>query len=73
MEIGVSLPEDDVDAPVGAPGVGSRPAVGHKAERLRSASALGPAYEDAWRQWAEAGEAEAWDRTVGDGLADTSQ
>jgi hypothetical protein len=37
--------------------------------RLLRASELGGDYADAWKEWSEAGDAEAWDVVVGDGLA----
>ena len=76
MKISVSLPADDVDfldAYADAQGIASRSAVVHKAVRLLKASELGPAYEDAWREWAETDDAAAWDRTIGDGLADATR
>ncbi len=71
MKVSVSLPEEDVeflDAYARAQGVGSRSAVVHKAVRLLRASELGPAYEDAWREWSDAGEADIWSTTAADGL-----
>ena len=76
MKLSVSLPEDDVeflDAYARAQGITSRSAVVHKAVRLLRASELGPAYEDAWREWAESDDAGAWDGAVGDGLTDASR
>ncbi len=72
MKVSVSLPDEDVDfldAYASSQGFASRSAVVHKAVRLLRASELGPAYEDAWQQWAAAGEAEAWEPTASDGLA----
>jgi hypothetical protein len=37
------------------------------------ASELGAAYEDAWQEWFESGDAEAWDAIVDDGLTSCSQ
>ena len=71
MKVSVSLPEEDVeflDAYASSKGFGSRSAVVHKAVRLLRASGLGGAYEDAWQEWATAGEDAAWDTTVDDGL-----
>ena len=76
MKLSVSLPEDDVeflDAYARAQGITSRSAVVHKAVRLLKASELGPAYEDAWREWVESDDAAAWDGAVGDGLSDASR
>jgi Arc/MetJ-type ribon-helix-helix transcriptional regulator len=72
MKLSVSLPEDDVrflDDYAEAQGFGSRSAVVHKAVRLLRASGLGPAYEDAWREWSEGGDAELWETTVSDGVS----
>ena len=71
MKLSVSLPEEDVDfldAYVESQGFPSRSAVVHRAVRLLRASELGAAYEDAWDEWHEAGEAEAWEATTADGL-----
>lgn len=72
MKVSVSLPADDVeflDGYAREQGIDSRSAVLHKAIRLLRASGLGRAYEDAWDQWAAAGEADAWEVTAADGLA----
>ena len=71
MKLSVSLPDDDVaflDAYAAKQGAASRSAVLHRAVRLLRAAELGPAYEDAWRDWESSGEAALWDATVGDGL-----
>ena len=71
MKVSVSLPDDDVeflDAYVRSQGIESRSAVVHKAVRLLRASELGPEYEDAWQQWAEAGDATRGDSAVSAGL-----
>ena len=71
MKVSVSLPDEDVDfldAYASSQGFASRSAVVHKAVRLLRASELGPAYEDAWRQWATEGDAAAWEPTASDGL-----
>ena len=72
MKVSVSLPDEDVDfldAYAAAQGFGSRSAVVHKAVRLLRASELGASYEDAWREWAEGGDGEAWEAAIADGLA----
>jgi Arc/MetJ-type ribon-helix-helix transcriptional regulator len=72
MKASVSLPDEDVeflDAYASSKGFGSRSAVVHKAVRLLRASELGGAHEDAWHEWATAGDDAAWDVTVNDGLA----
>jgi len=71
MKVSVSLPDEDVDfldSYASSQGFASRSAVVHKAVRLLRASELGPAYEDAWREWATGDEAAAWEPTAGDGL-----
>jgi len=71
MKVSVSLPADDVeflDAYASAQGISSRSAALHKAVRLLRASELGPAYAEAWDQWAE-DDVPLWESTVGDGLA----
>ena len=70
MKLSVSLPDEDVkflDDYAEQLGIESRSAVVHRAVRLLQASELGPAYEAAWEEWA-AGDADAWDATVADGL-----
>lgn len=72
MKLSVSLPEEDVeflDAHARGQGYDSRSAVLRKAVRLLRASELGGAYEDAWREWSESGEADVWDDATADGLA----
>ena len=72
MKVSISLPDEDVeflDAYAESQGFASRSAVLHKAVRLLRASELGPAYEDAWAEWAEAGEADVWDSTATDGVS----
>jgi Arc/MetJ-type ribon-helix-helix transcriptional regulator len=71
MKVSVSLPDEDVeflDAYGRAQGIASRSAVVHKAVRLLRGQQLSAAYEDAFVQWEQSGDAEDWDRTVGDGL-----
>ena len=45
-----------------AQGFASRSAVLQRAVRLLRASELGAAYEDAWSEWTDDGDAEAWER-----------
>ena len=71
MKVSISLPDDDVDfldTYAQAHGIESRSATIHKAVRLLRTSELGAAYEEAWQEWEESGEAEVWDVVVGDGL-----
>ncbi len=73
MKVSVSLPDDDVeflDAYAAHCGLPSRSAALHKAVRLLKAMDLSAAYEDAWDDWSESGEARVWEPTVADGLVD---
>ncbi len=72
MKVSVSLPDEDVeflDAYADSQGIGSRSAVVHKAVRLLRASELGPAYEQAWSDWADGNDEDLWDQATGDGLS----
>ncbi len=72
MKLSVSLPDEDVeflDQYARTRGYDSRSAVVHKAVRLLRASELGGDYANAWKEWSDSGDAEAWDALVGDGLA----
>ena len=72
MKVSVSLPDDDIeflDRYASSQGVGSRSAVVHKAVRLLRATELGPAYEQAWAEWADQDGGDAWDAVAGDGLS----
>ncbi len=71
MKLSVSLPDDDVrfvDDYARSQGIASRSAVVQRALRLLRASELGPAYEAAWTEWADAGEGAVWDDATADGL-----
>lgn len=71
MKVSVSLPGEDVeflDEYAKKQGYESRSAVLHKAVRLLRATELSAAYENAWREWAESGDAEVWESTSADGL-----
>ena len=71
MKVSVSLPDEDVeflDSYAAEQGFDSRSAVLHKAVRLLRAVELGDAYEDAWREWETAGDADAWEAVVPDGV-----
>ncbi len=71
MKVSVSLPEEDIeflDAYALGQGFGSRSAVLHRAVRLLRASELGPAYEEAWKEWSGGDEDSLWDVTAADGL-----
>jgi len=74
MKISVSLPAEDVeflDEYARNLGVASRSAVIQRAVRLLRANELGPAYAQAWEDWAASGDSEAWDSAVGDGIEPT--
>ena len=71
MKVSISLPDEDIeflDAYASSEGLGSRSAALRKAIRLLRASELGPAYEEAFAEWAGTEDAALWDTTVGDGL-----
>ena len=71
MKLSVSLPDEDVDfldEYAASQRMGSRSAAVHKAVRLLRASELGPAYEDAWTDWAGSEDGELWESTTDDGL-----
>lgn len=72
MKVSVSLPDDDVeylDAYARDRGLESRSAAVHKAVRLLRASELGPAYEQAWADWAASEDAELWNGVAADGVS----
>lgn len=72
MKVSVSLPDEDVeflDRYAANRGIESRSAAVHKAVRLLRASELGPAYEDAWSDWAASEDAALWESTSSDGDA----
>jgi Arc/MetJ-type ribon-helix-helix transcriptional regulator len=71
MKVSVSLPSEDVeflDRYALREGYDSRSAVLQRAVRLLRGLELGPAYEDAFLEWEESGEASLWDVTASDGL-----
>ena len=71
MKLSVSLPAEDVeflDAYATTHGFDSRSAALQGAVRMLRVSELTGAYEDAWREWQEGGEAEAWEATLSDGI-----
>jgi Arc/MetJ-type ribon-helix-helix transcriptional regulator len=72
MKLSVSLPEEDVaylDDYARKQGLDSRSAALRKAVRLLRGSELGPAYEDAWADWADSDDRELWDAATDDGIA----
>jgi Arc/MetJ-type ribon-helix-helix transcriptional regulator len=71
MKITVRLPAADIqflDEFAHSHRIGSRTDVIRLAVRRLRIASLGPAYEAAWQEWTEA-ESEAWNATIGDGLA----
>jgi Arc/MetJ-type ribon-helix-helix transcriptional regulator len=72
VKLSVSLPDDDVrflDEYASQQGIESRSAVLQKAVRLLRAFGLSSAYELAWQEWQDAGEADLWESTSGDGIS----
>jgi len=73
VKLSVSLPEDDVailDEFARTAGLSSRSAALHHAIRLLRHPELEEDYAAAWDEWQETGDSEAWESSVGDGLAD---
>lgn len=73
MKLSISLPDEDVeflDAFVATCGLPSRSAAVHKAVRLLADADLGAEYAEAWGEWTASGEAQLWEATITDGLAD---
>ncbi len=71
MKVSMSLPAEDVaflDAYAQAQGYASRSAVLHRAVYLLRTADLSTAYEKAWQEWGESGDAEVWETVTGDGL-----
>ncbi|MND04898.1 Antitoxin MazE9 [compost metagenome] len=67
----MSISDEDVaflDEYARATGAGSRSAAVQRAIQLLRHAQLSGAYEAAWIEWAETGEADAWDATVADGM-----
>ena len=72
MKMSVSIPDEDVrflDEYAREQGLESRSAAVHRAVRLLRTAELAEAYQAAWEEW-NSGDATAWDRTAGDGVAD---
>ena len=73
MKLSVSLSAEDVeslDRYARAAGLKSRSAAVQHAIRLLGDPDLERDYAMAWEEWEASGDAEAWESTVGDGLAD---
>jgi Arc/MetJ-type ribon-helix-helix transcriptional regulator len=76
MKISVSLPEADVrflDEYGERTGAGSRSSVLHAAIELLRDARLEEDYAAAWREWDEGEDAQLWESTVADGLADAAR
>jgi len=76
MKLSVSLPDSDVvyvDDYARRRGAASRSSVVHRAIELLRASELEDAYADAFDAWSDSGEADAWQGTSGDGIADAAR
>jgi hypothetical protein len=72
MKLSVSVPSEDVaflDAYAAEHALGSRSAALQRAIGALRVSELPGSYAEAWAAWGEDGDAEAWDRTAGDGAA----
>jgi len=73
VKLSVRLPDEDVatlDEYARAAGLPSRSAaLQHAVARLRHAD-LGEDYSAAWDEWESSGARDAWEGTIGDGLAD---
>lgn len=71
MKLSVSLSTEDVeflDRYAEMRGIRSRSAAVQEAIAGLRAAGLGDAYADAWQSWTSAGDAEAWEPVVADGL-----
>ncbi|QIZ36248.1 MULTISPECIES: ribbon-helix-helix domain-containing protein [Saccharopolyspora] len=73
MKVSVSLTDEDVTfvdeyaQQIGAP---SRSAVIHQAINLLRNAGLEDAYASAWEEWDGSADAQLWDATAADGIAD---
>lgn len=73
VKLSVSLSEGEVaalDRYAQAAGLKSRSAAIQQAIRLLGDPDLEAAYAAAWQEWETSGDAEAWESTAADGLAD---
>ena len=71
MKVSLSIPSADIeflDSYAHEHGIESRSAAAQHAIALLRASELGDAYELAWEEWEQSGEAEVWEPTAADGL-----
>jgi hypothetical protein len=73
MKLSVSLSDDDVlfvDEYARRTGAGTRSSVLHRAIGLLRMVELEDAYAAAWDEWQGSEDAQLWDETTGDGIAD---
>ncbi len=73
MKLSVSLSEQDLatlDKYVSSAGLASRSAGIQRAIGLLDDGDREQDYADAWQEWADSGEADAWEAVNGDGLTD---
>jgi Arc/MetJ-type ribon-helix-helix transcriptional regulator len=76
MKLSVSLPEEDVavlDEYARTSGLSSRSAALRQAIRLLRLPDLEQDYAAAWDDWEAAGDQQAWEGVVGDGLVDAAR
>ena len=76
VKLSVSLSESDVatlDKYARAAGLKSRSAAIQQAIRLLGDPELQSAYEAAWQEWEDSGDADAWESATADGTADAPQ
>ncbi len=76
MKLSVSLSGEDVaalDDYVSRTGLASRSAGVQRAVQMLRYPTLGEDYASAWAEWSSTEDAEAWDSTVGDGVADAAR
>ncbi len=76
VKVSVSLSESDVaalDTYARAAGLTSRSAAVQRAIRLLGNPELQAAYEEAWQEWEESGDADVWASTTADGLPDAAR
>jgi len=75
MKLSVSLSQEDVefiDAFAARAGFPSRSAVVQRAVGMLRSGDLVSAYEVAFADWTDSGEAETWESVVADGMADNT-
>lgn len=71
MKLSVSLSDDELavlDAYVKSAGLPSRSAGVQRAIRMLRFPTLEQDYADAWSEWSESADAQAWESVIGDGL-----